>query len=98
MFYIIIENIRKDDYIVDKNSTMIVISFQRPVYKTLYIKRGVRKSYEDYFRTLYSLLIDKSESIAVIKVYGQLKEEVGYIDYCDISLSTNRINNVLLKG
>jgi len=94
----IIENVRKDDHVVDENSTMIVVSFQRPVYKALYIGRGVCESYKDHLRTFYSSLIDKGKSIAMIRVYGQLKEEVRYIDHCDISFSADRIDDVLLKG
>jgi len=94
----IIEGVRKDDHVVDESSTVIVVSFQCPVYKTLYIKKGIRESYKDYFRTFYSSLTDKGKSIVVIKVYGQLKEEVRYIDHRDISLSADRIDDVLLKG
>ena len=97
MFCVIIEGVRKDDYVVDENSTVIVISFQRPVYKALYIGRGVRESYEDHLRTFHSSLIDKDKSIAIIKIYGQLKEEVRYIDHRNISLSADRIDDVLLK-
>jgi len=93
----IIEGIRKDDYVVDKSSIMIAVNSSHPVYKTLYIKRGVCKSYEDHLRTLHSLLTDKDESIAVIRVYGQLKKKVRYIDHCNISLSADRIDNILLK-
>ena len=80
----IIESITKNDYIVDKSSIIIAINSQRPVYKTLYIRRGVRESYKDYLRTFYLLLIDKSESIAMIKIYRQLKEEIEYIDNYNI--------------
>jgi hypothetical protein len=93
----IIKNIKKDNYIVDESSIIIAIGFQRPVYKTLYIRRRVCESYKDYLRTLYSSLIDKDESIAIIKMYRQLKEEVGYIDHYNISLSIDRIDNILLK-
>jgi len=98
MFYIIIESIRKDDHIVDESSTVIVVSSQYPVYKALYIRRGVCKSYKDYFRMFYSSLINKDKSIAVIKIYGQLKEEIKYIDHYNISFFTDRIDNILLKG
>ncbi len=70
MFYMIVERIREDDYIVDKNSIMIIISSQRPVYKVLCIKKGGCKSYKNYLRTFYFSLINKSESIAMIKIYG----------------------------
>ncbi len=76
---------------------MIVINFQCPIYKTLYIKKRVRKSYKDYLRTFYSSLTDKDKSIVVIEIYGQLKEEIEYIDHRDISLSVDRIDNILLK-
>ena len=98
MFYIIIEGIRKDDYIVDESSIVIIINFQHPVYKILYIKRRVYKSYKDYLRTFYSLLTDKDESIVMIGMYKELKKKVGYIDYYNISFSTDRIDNVLLEG
>ena len=65
----IIENVRKDNHIINKSSIIIVISFQRPIYKMLYIKKRVYKSYKNHFRMFYPLLIDKSESIAVIKIY-----------------------------
>ena len=87
----------KDDYIVNESSTMIVINFQYPIYKVLYIRRRVCKSYKDYLQTFYPSLIDKNESIAVIKVYKQLKEEIKYIDNCNISFPIDRIDNVLLK-
>jgi len=76
---------------------MIAMSFQRPVYEALYIRKGVRKSYKDHLRTFYPSLTDKSESIAVIKMYRQLKEEIKYIDNRDISFPIDRIDNVLLK-
>ncbi len=76
---------------------MVIISFQRPVYKTLYIKKRIREFYKNYLRTLYFSLIDKNKSIIIIKVYRQLKEEVEYIDHYNISLSIDRIDNVLLK-
>ncbi|SRR6266699_7332921 len=98
MLYIIVEYIRENNYIVDKNSIMIVINFQRPVYKTLYIKKRIYKSYKDYLRIFYLSLINKNESIAMIKVYKQLKEEIRYIDNCNISFSIDRIDNILLKG
>ena len=98
MLYIIVEYIRENNYVVDKNSTIIVINFQYPVYKALYIRRGIYKSYKNHFRTFYPSLIDKSESIVIIKVYGQLKEEIGYIDNYNISFLIDRIDNVLLKG
>src|SRR6266699_287273 len=97
MFYIITERIRENDYIIDKNSIIIAINFQYPVYKTLYIRKGVRESYKNHFRTFYPSLTNKSKSIVVIKIYGQLKEEIGYIDNYNISFLTNRIDNVLLK-
>ncbi|SRR6266566_8787356 len=97
MFYIIIEYIRKDDYIVDKSSIIIVINFQHSIYKTLYIRKRVRKSYKDYFRTFYPSLINKNELIIVIKVYRQLKEEIGYIDNYNISFPIDRIDDILLK-
>jgi len=77
---------------------MIAISFQRPVYKTLHIKKGIRKSYKNHLRTFYSSLTDKNESIAMIKIYKQLKKEIGYIDNHNISFPTNRIDDILLKG
>ena len=64
---------------------MIIINFQRPVYKTLYIRKGVCEFYKDYFRTFHPLLINKNESIVMIKMYRQLKEEIEYIDNRDIS-------------
>ncbi len=76
---------------------MIVINSQRPIYKTLYIKKEVRKSYKNYFRTFHPSLTNKSKSIAMIKIYGQLKEEIGYIDNYNISFPINRIDNILLK-
>src|SRR6266699_6400685 len=97
MLYMIIENVRKDDHVVDKNSTMIAINFQRPVHKALYIGKRVRESYEDHLRTFYSSLTDKDKSIAVIRMHRQLKEEVRYIDHHDISLSADRIDDILLK-
>ena len=97
MFYVIIKNIKKDDYIVDKNSIMIVINFQRPVYKALYIGKRIRESYKDHLRTFHSSLTDEGKSIVVIKIYGQLKEEVKYIDHYNISFSADRINDILLK-
>ena len=69
MLYIIVECIREDDYIVDESSIVIVVSFQRPVYKALYMRRGICKFYKDYFRVFYPSLIDKSELIIVIKMY-----------------------------
>jgi len=84
MLYMIVERVREDDYVVDESSIVIAVSSQRPVYEALCVRRGVRESYEDYLRAFYLLLIDKSESIAVIRVYGQLKEEIGYVDNCDI--------------
>ena len=71
---------------------------QCPVYEVLHIKKGVCESYKDHLRTFYLSLTDKSKSIVVIKVYGQLKEEIGYIDNCDISFLIDRIDNILLKG
>ena len=64
----------------------------------LYIKRGVYKSYKDYLRMFHLSLIDKNESIAVIRIYRQLKEEIEYIDNYNISFLTNRIDDILLKG
>ncbi len=69
MFYIIVEYIWENDYVVDKSSIIIVVNFQRSVYKILYIKRGIYKSYKDYFRTFYPLLTNKNESIVMIKIY-----------------------------
>ncbi len=63
----------------------------------LYVKRGVCKSYKDHLRMFHPLLIDKNESIAVIKMYGQLKEEIEYVDNRNILFSINRIDNILLK-
>ncbi len=93
----IVEYIRENDHIVDKNSTIIAINFQCSIYKTLYIKKRIRKSYKNHLRTFHPLLIDKNESIVMIKVYGQLKEEIGYINNYNISFSINRIDNILLK-
>ncbi len=70
MFYIIVEYIQEDNHVVDKSSTVIIISFQRLVYKVLYIKKRIYKSYKDHLRIFYPSLIDKSESIAVIRMYG----------------------------
>src|SRR6266699_4075779 len=98
MFCMIIESVKKDDHVVDKSSTMIVMSSQRPVYETLYMGKGVRKSYKDYFRTFHSSLTDEGKSIVMIRVYGQLKEEVRYIDHRNISFSADRIDDILLKG
>ncbi|SRR6266566_8029766 len=97
MFYIIVKYIRKDNHIVDKSSTMIVISFQHPVYKTLYIKKGIRKSHKNHLRMFHLSLTDKNKSIAIIKIHRQLKEEIEYIDNYNISFPINRINNILLK-
>ncbi len=69
MFYIIVEYIREDDYIVDENSIMIIMNSQHPIYKVLYIKREVCKFYKNYLRMFHFLLIDKNESIAIIKIY-----------------------------
>ncbi len=65
----IVECIRENDYIVDKSSIIIIMNFQRPIYKVLRIKRRIYKSYKDYFQMFYPSLTDKSKSIAVIKVY-----------------------------
>ena len=89
MFYMIVECIREDDHIVDESSTVIVINFQYSVYKVLYMRREVCKSYKDYLRMFYPLLIDKNESIVVIRMYRQLKEEIRYVDNCDISFFIN---------
>ena len=70
MLHMIVERIRENDHVVDKSSTVIVISSQYPVYKTLCVKRGVRESYKDYLRVFYLSLTDKNESIAMIKVHG----------------------------
>ena len=90
------ENVEKDNYIVDKSSVISIINFQRLVYKTLYIKWRIRISYKDYLQIFYSSLVDKDESIAVIWIYRKLKEEVRYIDYYDILFSTDWIDNILL--
>jgi len=66
----IVENVRENDYVVDINSIVIVVNFQRPVYEVLYVKRGVCESYKNYLRTFYLLLIDKNELIVIIKIYG----------------------------
>src|SRR6266566_2457296 len=97
MLYIIIENIRKDNYIVDKNSIIITINFQHPVYKTLYIRKKIHKSYKDHLRIFHFSLTNKSKSIAIIKIYRQLKKEIKYIDYYNISFFTDRIDDILLK-
>ncbi len=76
---------------------MIVINFQCLIYKILYIKKRVRESYKDHLQTFHLLLIDKSESIAVIRIYRQLKEEIGYIDNYNISFFIDRIDDILLK-
>ena len=55
----------------------------------LYIRKEVYKFYKNYLRTFHSSLIDKSESIVMIKIYEQLKEEIGYIDNYDISFPIN---------
>ncbi len=81
----IVEYIREDNYIVDESSIIIVVNFQCPIYKTLYIRRGVCEFYKDYLRTFHPSLTNKSESIAIIRIYRQLKEEIGYIDNRDIS-------------
>ncbi len=51
---------------------------QRPVYKALRIKKRIRESYENHLRTFYPSLTNKNKSIAVIRVYRQLKEEIRY--------------------
>ncbi len=63
----------------------------------LYIKKGIRKSYKDHFQTFHLLLTDKSKSIAIIKIYKQLKEEIKYIDNRNILFFTDRIDDILLK-
>jgi len=65
----IIEGIRKDDHIVDKSSIMIVINFQYPVYKMLYIGKEIYKSYKDYLRMFHSLLTNEDKSIIMIRIY-----------------------------
>ncbi len=93
----IAEYIREDNHIVDKNSTMITINSQYLIYKALYIKRRVYKSYKNHLRIFYPSLIDKNKSIVIIKIYRQLKEEIGYIDNYNISFSIDRIDDILLK-
>ncbi len=65
----IIEGIRKDDHIVDKSSIMIVINFQYPVYKMLYIGKEIYKSYKDYLRMFHFLLTNEDKSIIMIRIY-----------------------------
>ena len=96
MFDIIFERVREDRYIVDKSSTILSMLLQRPIYKTLYIQRGVRIFYKDYIQMFYLSLADESETILVIWVNEQLKEEVRYIDHCDKPLSADRVDNLLL--
>jgi len=76
---------------------VIVVNSQHPIYKTLYIEREIRESYKDHLRTFHFLLINKDKSIVMIKVYGQLKKEIKYIDHYNISFSTDRIDDILLK-
>ncbi len=45
----------------------------------------------------YFSLTDKNKSIAVIRMYGQLKEEIRYVDNCNISFLIDRIDDILLK-
>ncbi len=97
MLYIIIKNVRKDDYIVDKSSIIIAINFQCPIYKTLYIKKRVREFYKDHLQTFYSSLINKNESIMIIEIYKKLKKEIRYINRYNTTFSINQIDNILLK-
>ncbi|SRR6266566_2455645 len=96
MFDIIFKRIRKDHYIVNKSSTIFPIFFQYPIYKILYIQKKVRISYKNYIKIFHSLLIDKNETILIIRIDEQLKKEIGYIDHYNILLFSDRINDFLL--
>ena len=76
---------------------MVIISFQRPVYKTLYIRKEVYEFYKDHLRTFYFSLTIENESITMIGIYKELKKEIKYIDHYNILFSADRINNILLK-
>ncbi len=96
MSTIIFAEIRENDNIVDKNTVIITMLFQRSVYKMLYVRRGVCITYKTDIGTFYSLLADKSKAVLIIGMYYKLEKEVRYVDDYEIFLFSNRIDNLLL--
>ena len=96
MFNVIFERVREDRYIVDENSVILSIFFQRPIYKALYIQKRVYIFYKDYIRMFYPSLANKGETISIIWMNEQLEKEVGYIDYNNILLSIDKVDDLLL--
>ena len=89
--------IKENDNVIDENTVVVVMFFQRSIYKTLYIWKGIYIIYETDIRTFYSLLIDENKTVSIIGIYYKLEKEVRYIDNCEVFLSSNRIDNLLLQ-
>jgi hypothetical protein len=71
--------------------------FQRFVYETLRIQRGVCIAYKIDIGTFYSLLANEGKVVLIIGIYYKLEKEVRYIDDREVFLSSNRIDDLLLQ-
>ncbi len=97
MSTIVFIEIKENDNVIDENTVVVVMFFQRSIYKTLYIWKGIYIIYETDIRTFYSLLIDENKTVFIIGIYYKLEKEVRYIDNYKVFLSLNRIDNLLLQ-
>jgi hypothetical protein len=70
--------------------------FQEPVYKLLYIYRGVTEAHWCHSHVFKALGADKSKAVLKVRVYPKLVKEGGSINNYDEFFVTKYLDNVLL--
>ncbi len=96
MSTMIFVEIKENNNVIDKNAVIAMMLFQRSIYKTLYIQKGVRITYETDIGTFYSLLVNKDKAVPIVGIYYKLEKEVRYINNRKVFFSSNRIDDLLL--
>ncbi len=96
MLIMVFIKVKENNNIVDKNTTITTILFQRSIYKTLHVRKGVCIAYKTDIRTLHSSLTNENKAVLIVGIHYKLEKEVCYINDREIFLSSNRIDDLLL--
>ncbi len=97
MSTIVFVEIKENDDVIDENAVIVAMFFQRSIYKTLRIQKGVCIIYKIDIGTFYSPLANKDKTVLIVGIYYKLEKEIRYIDDYKIFLSSNRIDDLLLQ-
>ena len=92
LFYIV----GKDNNIVNKCLIIVGMLIEQPIYKALYIYRGIPKAYQYYSKLFQAIGTNQGKPISIRGIYTELVEKRSYINSNDKFLTIQRSDDFRL--